>query len=219
MILLLVFTIISTILASSCGDSTPKYFYQGEIIEMVIINTNYSQVFNACDISQFIMCRIKYNVQNTDKTSIRLYYELFQTDNSKCSEKYEVCNGTCAPGNIDVCCNDVKHKPKFIRMTIVNLKEESSIILKSLSIEYQYTNYVSTIMGISFVIMMCMICVVPLGLLIVGILIFICVLPCIDCGCCCCEQKKRIDIWFKRVYNDLLIHIHGIITAKITTVD
>ena len=94
MILLLVFTIISTILAYGCGDSPPEYFYQGESIEMVVINTNYSQVFNACDISQFIMCRIKYDVQNTDKTSIRIYYELFQTNNDLYCEKYEVCNGT-----------------------------------------------------------------------------------------------------------------------------
>ncbi len=173
MILLLVFTIISTILAYGCGGNEPEYFYQGEITEMVVINTNYSQVFNACDISQFIMCRIKYDVQNTDKTSIRIYYELFQTNNGLDSEKYEVCNGTCAPGNIDVCCNDVKHKPKFVRMTIVNLKEESPIILKSLSIEYQYTNYVVMIIIISIIF------ILGVVLWIVSILILMCVTCCI----------------------------------------
>ena len=196
MILLLVFTIISTSLASSCGDSPPEYFYQGEITEMVVINTNYSQVFSACDISQFIMCRIKYDVQITDKTSIRIYYELFQTDNGLCSEKYEVCNGTCIPGNIDVCCNDGKHKPKFIRMTIVNLKKESPIILKSLSIEYQYTKTTTntSVEVLLVIILFSTLFIFPIllvGLLTVVTLIRIWVMCRIVNDYCCVVSPKR----------------------------
>ena len=190
MILLLVFIIISTILANGCIDSTLRYFYQGEITEMVVINTNYSQVFNACDISQFFMCRIKYDVHNTDKTNVRIYYELFQTDNGKYNEKYEVCDGTCIPGNIDVCCNDVKDKPKFIRMTIVNLKEESPIILKSLSIEYQYKNYEVVII----LVVLLFILILEFVLSIVGILLLICVMYCIGNDYCCCSFGEKSSI-------------------------
>jgi len=144
MILLLVLAIISTVFTQfSCDGDADDYFDQGEIIEMIVIDTNYSQVFNACDISQNIMCKIKYDVHNTNETNIKIYYELF-TINGLSYEKYEVCNGLCEPSYVNICCNDIKHKPKFVRVTVVNMKEESPIILRSLGVEYQhpYTSYV-----------------------------------------------------------------------------
>nr|QBK88729.1 MAG: hypothetical protein LCMiAC01_04110 [Mimivirus LCMiAC01] len=138
MIILLVFAIVSTVLASNCNSGL-GHFDPGEITKMITVDTNYSQVFNACNIYQTPMCRFKYDVHNTDQTKIRIYYELFQVNNGSYGEKYEVCNGTCEPGYIYVCCADFEYN--FIRVTVENLKKESPIILISLGAEYQFFNH------------------------------------------------------------------------------
>jgi len=215
MILLLVFAIVSTVLTCSYGG-VYEYFYQGSITEMKIIETNYSQVFYACNISQSTTCKIGYKVRNTDVSNVRIYYELLQIKNSSLGEKFEACDGSCKPGNIYVCCDDDVHKPKFIRVTVENLKIGSPVILESLGVEYQVTtNYYLMIIIIMLFASLILLLLLPIFIYI-GIYISACIslntpkneheyVCCLPCYCrffgkkssaenpydwCCCFGKK-----------------------------
>lgn len=135
MIIFIVFIITSTVLASNCWiEYTALLVATGKTIPAVTIDTNYSQVFNACDVATGGIYEIRYEINNTDTVDVRMYYELSQVISDSYIRKNEVCNGSCVSGNIYICCGDFGHK--FIRIIVENLKKNSSVVLQSLSIRY-----------------------------------------------------------------------------------
>jgi len=178
MIIFIIYAIVSTVLASNCWIEYVALFPSPwETTPMVTIDTNYSQIFNACDIATGGMYEIRYEINNTDITDVNIYYELSQVINGSYIRKYEVCSGFCTSGNIYVCCKDFDHK--YIRVTVENLKN-SSLVLKSLNIHYAQ-EWATMALLVGFI----LICVL------FGILLLLCI-GCI-CGCVLCIIcKKRI---------------------------
>ncbi len=175
MIIFLVFAIVSTVLASNCWiEYGALLAAPWETTPMITIDTNYTQVFNACEIATGGIYEIKYEINNA--IDIRMYYELSQSIDSSYVRKSEVCNGTCVSGNIYVCCKDFEHK--FVIVTMENLNKNSSVIMQSLSIRYaQEWATISSLIGF---ILMC-----------TSIGIFLLLYIGCACGCVLCIMCKR----------------------------
>nr|QBK88728.1 MAG: hypothetical protein LCMiAC01_04100 [Mimivirus LCMiAC01] len=177
--MLLLFAIVSTVLASGCWIEYAAILpAQWKTTPLVTIDTNYSRVFNACDMATGGMYEIGYEINNIDTVYVRIYYELSQVINGSYVRKGEVCNGSCTSGNIYICCKDFNHK--YIRVTVENLKNSSnsSVVLQSLSIRYaQEWATAASLVGFMIV------CVLS------GVLLLLC-FGCI-CGCVLCVMRKK----------------------------
>ena len=145
MIILILFTIALTVLARGCQlEYGEPREVKRETIPMVTIDTNYSHVFVACDSAGNGLYEIEYEINNTDTTNVRIYYEQLTVNdifnnNVITIRKIEMCTGSCTSDSIVVCCSDFKHK--LIRVTVENLSNESSVVMNLL---YMYWMHVDS---------------------------------------------------------------------------
>nr|QBK88730.1 MAG: hypothetical protein LCMiAC01_04120 [Mimivirus LCMiAC01] len=177
MIILILCAIVSTVLASSCWLNYASLLATaGETIPIVTIDTNYSKVFIACGKATGGIYELKYEINNTDTTDVRIYYEELLSIDGVYTKKIEMCTGSCISGNAYVCCKDFDHK--LVRVTVENLRNGSQVVMNSLNIHYGQI-WVTELIAIPTII-----------IIIVIISVIICILGSVSCLLCCVYLKK-----------------------------